>query len=272
MIGKTNAGGGGGFAGLNFRVIGGTSAPKNPKENDIWVNTSGNVSGWAFSASEPVENVTDGFIWVCVHERSSVSFNALKKNAIEIRPSGVYEYTNNGWVERAAQIYKYGAWSDVKKLLYIYNNGKSTGYSWKCDTTMKQNSSGYDARPERVTINETDVTVTTNPRTYDFTNIFVTNSSDSFVNVDLSAYTKIRIKGTLAGAINDTACVFRVLSAMGDLATYNNVISKPLTSVTIDETIDISAVDSSCYIGFTFYNSTTNANVITFKISELWLE
>ena len=137
---------------------------------------------------------------------------------------------------------------------------------------MKQTSAGYDSSPERVTINETDVTVTTNSRSYDFTNIFVANSSDSIVDVDLSAYTKIRIKGTLAGVINNTDCVFRVLSAMGDLATSNNVISKPLTSGTIDETIDISAVNSSCYIGFTFYNSTTIGNVITFKISELWLE
>ena len=44
--------GGGGVGGLNFRVIGGTPAPSNPKENDIWVNTDIKITGWAFSADE----------------------------------------------------------------------------------------------------------------------------------------------------------------------------------------------------------------------------
>ena len=52
----TRRGGGGGPAGLNFRVIGGTSAPSNPKENDIWVNTSIPVSSWVFSADAPGGN------------------------------------------------------------------------------------------------------------------------------------------------------------------------------------------------------------------------
>ena len=30
-------GSGGGSAGLNFRVLGGTTAPLNPRENDIWL-------------------------------------------------------------------------------------------------------------------------------------------------------------------------------------------------------------------------------------------
>ena len=38
---------------LNFKVVGGTSAPANPKENTIWVNTSTKVTSWDFSASEP---------------------------------------------------------------------------------------------------------------------------------------------------------------------------------------------------------------------------
>ena len=44
---------GGGSAGLNFRVIGGTTAPANPKENDIWVNTDVKIPNWAFCSEEP---------------------------------------------------------------------------------------------------------------------------------------------------------------------------------------------------------------------------
>ena len=65
MIGRTNTGGGGG-GGLNFRVVGGTSAPIAPKENDIWVNTGTKITSWCFSAEEPnfyEVKVTDS-MWV----------------------------------------------------------------------------------------------------------------------------------------------------------------------------------------------------------------
>ena len=40
---------------LNFKVVGGTSAPSNPKENTIWVNTSTAITSWDFSATEPTK-------------------------------------------------------------------------------------------------------------------------------------------------------------------------------------------------------------------------
>lgn len=43
----------GGGGGLNFRVIGGTTAPAKPKENDIWVNTDVKITEWVFSGEEP---------------------------------------------------------------------------------------------------------------------------------------------------------------------------------------------------------------------------
>ena len=50
-------GAGGGGANLNFRVLGGTTQPANPKENDIWVNTDAKITSWVFSVTEP--NVYD---------------------------------------------------------------------------------------------------------------------------------------------------------------------------------------------------------------------
>ena len=44
---------GGGPAGLNFEVVGGTTQPKNPKENTIWINTAQEITRWDFSAEHP---------------------------------------------------------------------------------------------------------------------------------------------------------------------------------------------------------------------------
>ena len=214
-----------------------------------------------------------GQLWIKTDSSSELRLNVLKQNEILVSPLEAYEYTtNSGWYKREMRVYQRGAWSELNTSLYIYNNGKSTGYSFACDTTMLQQSSGYPAQADRVNVKSTPITVTSNSRAYDFTNMFVTNSSDSFVKIDLSAYTKVRIKGTLSGASKATECVFRALSDMGDYATQNNIVSKSFTESTIDATVDISSVNSSCYLGFTFYNDSTSGKVIKFELTELWLE
>lgn len=45
--------GGGGPAGLNFEIVGGTTQPTNPKENTIWVNTAQDIHRWDFNAANP---------------------------------------------------------------------------------------------------------------------------------------------------------------------------------------------------------------------------
>lgn len=44
---------GGGSNPLNFKVVGGASAPASPKENTIWVNTDLTITGWVFSDDNP---------------------------------------------------------------------------------------------------------------------------------------------------------------------------------------------------------------------------
>lgn len=38
---------------LNFKIVGGTTEPTNPKENMIWVNTDQKITGWNFRATDP---------------------------------------------------------------------------------------------------------------------------------------------------------------------------------------------------------------------------
>lgn len=51
----------GGGAALNFKVVGGTSAPTSPAENTIWINTDTEVSGYVFSNKDP--NLFDVVNW-----------------------------------------------------------------------------------------------------------------------------------------------------------------------------------------------------------------
>lgn len=44
---------GSGASPLNFRVVGGSTQPADPKENTLWVTTDRDISGYAFSPGEP---------------------------------------------------------------------------------------------------------------------------------------------------------------------------------------------------------------------------
>lgn len=109
---------GGGGAGLNFSVVGGTTQPTG-KENLIWVNTDTAVTGWAFSSTQPTG--AEGLVWLQTNKTSAVAFNALKKNGLWVYPTGCQQYVSGAWVVKTAKIYQSGAWVDF--YAYLYNAG-----------------------------------------------------------------------------------------------------------------------------------------------------
>lgn len=131
-----NVSGGGGTA-LNFRVVGGTTEPSNPKENMIWVNTSTTISSWVFSATQP-SNPSNGMVWISTGTSSTVEFNALKKNGIHVYPISAKQYVSGAWVDKIAMSYQNGEWVDWVTYLYKSSNQFSeiTG-GWACNKNIK---------------------------------------------------------------------------------------------------------------------------------------
>ena len=95
---------------LNFKVVGGTVEPANPKENTIWVNTDVPVNGWVFRADPPSSPV-EGMVWIATGMSSAGQFNALKKNGIILYPLAASQYVGGAWVSLVAQSYQGGAWN-----------------------------------------------------------------------------------------------------------------------------------------------------------------
>ena len=106
---------GGGGASLNFKVVGGTAEPANPKENTIWVDTDIEITKWLFSATEP-EEPSEGMVWFATDTSSSIQFNALKKNDFTVYPCGARQYVDGMWINKIAKIYQGGEW--INLLLY----------------------------------------------------------------------------------------------------------------------------------------------------------
>lgn len=117
--------GAGGMSELNFKVVGGTSQPVNPKENTIWVNTETEISGWLFSAEDPGSPV-EGMVWIILGTTSEVPFNALKKGELYCFPTSCEQYVGGSWASVDAYIYQGGQWlqfSSESHYLAVYDSG-----------------------------------------------------------------------------------------------------------------------------------------------------
>lgn len=129
------------ISGLNFEVVGGTSAPANPVANTIWVNTSTAITSYYFSSTQP-ENMANGAVWFPTRDNSSVAFNALKENCIQVYPSKATQMVNGELVDVEAKTYLNGAWADWYRG-ELYDNGnqyESITGGW---TAYTQNGTTY---------------------------------------------------------------------------------------------------------------------------------
>ena len=135
-----------GGAGLNFKVVGGTSQPTNPKENTIWVNTDTAISSWTFSTTKPESHV-EGMVWIPTGISSSTPINALKKNGIEVNPVSAKQYVSGVWVSKNGKIYKNGKWKSLSPVPAEYQEVEylqSTGTQY-IKTGLKTNGSYFRA-------------------------------------------------------------------------------------------------------------------------------
>lgn len=117
---------GGGANPLNFKVVGGTSAPANPKENTIWVNTSVAVKAWGFVSQKPTLAGAEGAVYFVAEtstNNKTADFNALKKNSIWLNPIEAWQYVSGAWVSKTAKTYQNGKWVDWINYEYLYKDG-----------------------------------------------------------------------------------------------------------------------------------------------------
>lgn len=113
----------GSYTELNYTVVGGTSTPSNPTENTIWVNTSTAITSHIFSDVQPKSPIA-GQVWIQTDGLSTVNFNALKNNSIQIYPILAKQYISNAWVNKTAKSYLNGKWVEWYKWDgVLYNAG-----------------------------------------------------------------------------------------------------------------------------------------------------
>ncbi len=117
---------GAGGSPLNFKVVAYATEEElnaaSPKDNAIGVITQNDITGWHFTSEQP-ENMAEGEVWFSVGTESAASFNALKKNNIQVCPVSAKQYVSGEWVDVIAMSYQNGEWVSWITDEYLYNVG-----------------------------------------------------------------------------------------------------------------------------------------------------
>lgn len=262
MIGRTNTGGGGG-GGLNFQVVGGTTAPSNPKENLIWINTDTKITSWIFSATEPTE-ATEGMVWVFIGTSSTNEFNALKKNGIQVYPIYAKQHIGGSLVDVTAMSYHNGEWSEW--LHYIYNKGDER-YSLKI-TEQHESSVEYTKNADSISVKVSKA---------GSSNLVHGVYIEIGEKIDFTPYKTMKCvasKDTLKGG----SCVLFVTQGT---AADSTVVSKAISQASmVWETentdhvcsLDVSGIDVAAYPIVRLYASGNTSNAVNYVFKQWWLE
>lgn len=237
---------------LNFKVVGGTTEPTNPKKNMLWVNTDQKITGWDFSATQPTEPEL-GMVWIYIGISSSAEFNALKKNSIRIYPISAKQYIGGEFVEKPAKLYNGDGFIEFATYLYSHGNEYAdiTGtWDGKFSAYSKPSVEKLDTCIAISTIGATEYVLGTYNR------------------IDLSKHTKLHCEyeAVFNNNTNDLKmCVYDSFPSVfgGSLSTKG--LTYNTTGKTVAE-IDISSV-SSGYVGF----GIAGGSVGTFKFYRVWL-
>lgn len=132
---------GGGGAALNFKVVGYATKEEllaaTPAENTIGIITEIPITGYHFGKEEP-SPAAAGMVWITTGTRSTVEFNALKKNTIQVYPLSAKQYVDSAWVYVTAMSYQGGEWVewwdgtlyDAGDQQEAYTGGW-TGWAWR---------------------------------------------------------------------------------------------------------------------------------------------
>lgn len=247
MKGKINVGGG---DNLNFKVVGGTTRPTNPKENTIWINTSTEIRSWRFENYNYLPTWSEPNGCVLINAQTSLNnnaraFNVVKKNGIWIELLKAYQIVNGVWSIKEMQIYRAGAWEATD--LHIYNKGDEytartggwTTFNYAAGTSSNYNyslgSSANSSAGFTLTTGQNKSIARQTVNAIDLTNV---NAVEVVLKSSLSS-----IYGAVEIAISTAA---KQVYTKNVVAKWRET-SKPPTSFT-KKTIDVSNLTGSYYI------------------------
>ena len=260
-----NMNGGAGGDELTFKVVGGTSAPSNPSENTIWVNTDATITSWLFDTTIP-SNPSEGMVWFSTGAYSAAEFNIITENDVHVYPLFAKQYVNGAWVNKTGKSYRGGKWVDWATYLYVYGDKCTTNNTGSWTSVGKSHSWDYNngwpngnAQAPTISWNSDNVTATCgNGETYR-SGIFYKNKK-----INLSNYSKLVFDGFSSGAGSVTLYIW------SEIDTYYSakVVASAGISITSRGLVEIpvSSLNGEYYIGLAVFANESNKKATMYQL------
>ena len=247
---------GGGSGGLNFKVAAYSTEEvllaDTPKENTIGVVTDTDMAGWFFGPTQP-ENMTDGTVWIYIGTSGKITFNALKKNGIQVYPISARQYVGGEWVNVEVKIYHGGNWDDFIPEGAIYHKGYEatdiTG-GWSAFIGYGDGSTYHLGKFIK---SDTSITIGHDGKTGSCVYCGPVNA------MNLTNVSKI--------SINITGCtvgLFIVVSSMRNNKAYDNAVAKKTVGRVGCHELDVSSLSGTYYVSFGMQSYPASNDTITF--------
>ena len=249
-----------GGAGLNFKIVGGTTQPVSPKENTIWINTDANIGECQFSETKPTvrtdgSQLQDGDIWLGINIKDGVLITAEKKNNIQVNISYCKQYISGNFVEKEVTVFVNNEW--VKPRNFIFD-----GYKTKAEYTFSERDYDNGSVLNPLIINRYGVVTTSagNKR------MISVNELIDFTNIT-TVTVELQFTGAGTGSIyNEIFIVDEINSASEMRKNYlkKQSFSNNTTLQTIS--VDVSDMTGSHYLVVSFYRGSNSTLLRLYSI------
>lgn len=235
----------------NFAVIGSTTAPSNPAENTIWVNTDVAVTSGVLSRTKPA-NPTEGMVWIETGDSSVLSFEALKSEGClfdTVCPLFAKQYASGAWAEVSFMVYLNGEWNE--KTPYYYHPTLRYNGQWKSAAYVNSGSAStpltHNIKHNTDNMQATSVGSGTgliyNDEQVDFSDLSMLTATISINHPD--------------NVIVELLVIDKIATGYTQIAT----IEIPRTGNEETVTIPLSGVNSKGYIAVKFYANSADRSI-----------
>lgn len=197
-------GGGGGKAGIDLTVVGGTTQPENPKNNTIWVKTETDI-GTAYLAPTAPENPAVGDVWINTGIRyditgktatSAKTISVLENPFLEINVFQITQWDGSTWNWKDGGVYANSEWTEM--ALYIFWYGQLNEVY-----TFEANWNGTSAGTVTVSGENLVSPSISQNNAYNY-------STPPNIPIDIGAFSKIGIQGYLTCSSTSTSLYAQV--------------------------------------------------------------
>lgn len=247
MIGRTNAGFGGGGGGL--RVAVGLTEPGAPRENIVWVKSDKAGKKYVFSKTEP-ESPGDGLIWFCVTNAGIITKTSVYADGAWTLVD-TYMYLSEAWVQIAS------AWNGE-----LFENGNqymdiTGGWPAKLGTLGETNPYlKYSAGAQNIVASSGKMIDLTN-----YTTLHIIGRGRGDYNYEGGVHARVPSFGVAktigSSSVTYTARADMTAGYIGDLATLAE-----------EKVLDVTTLTGEYYIAMTITGSHTSA---TLGVKKIWL-